>query len=122
MERRDDRGVGAPAHRETEKVQMRMDDVKLPRCRAQRLFLHQDHRGIPVEEPCVVKAKCPGAAGFELSCRLGVSAREQRDLMSLPHQFLGEVGRDPFGPTVELRGHTFPERRQLSDLHGFDPF
>ncbi len=42
--------------------------------------------------------------------------------MALTYEFLGQVGHDPFGPAVQLWGHTFPERRQLSDLHVGDPF
>ena len=47
----------------------------------------------------------------------GVAAREQRDVMPLPHQLFGQVRDDALGAAVELWRHTFNERCDLRDSH-----
>src|SRR6478609_3142730 len=101
---------------------MGVDNVVLCGGSPQRVLLHKEQGGITIDQACVVETKRTWTAGLELGGCLGVSACEQRDLMALTYEFLGQVGHDPFGPAVQLRGHTFPERRQLSDLHVGDPF
>src|SRR5512145_2359627 len=104
----------APAHGKAEKVQVRVDDIVLSGCSAQGSFLHENHWRIPVDGTVFMKTKSPWTAHLKLGGGLGISACEQRDLMALTHQLLRQVGHDPFGSAVKLRGHTFPERRQLS--------
>src|SRR6185436_13460959 len=89
---------------------------------AQCPLLHEEQGGITIDQAGVVETKRTGTACLKLCAGLGVSACEERDVMALPDKFFGQVGHDPFGPAVQLRGHTFPERRQLSDLHVGDPF
>ena len=36
--------------------------------------------------------------------------------MPLPHQFLGEIGNNPFCSPIEVRGATLGERGNLCDL------
>ena len=97
---------------------MRVDDVVLSGVSAERPFLHKDIGRITIDHHVVVETKCTMAAGSEVRCSLGVPAREECDLVTLTNEFLRQVGDDPFGPAVQLRRDAFPERRQLSDLHG----
>ena len=47
--------------------------------------------------------------------RLGFRAREQRDVVSLIHQGIGEVGHDALGSTVKARRNRFGKRGDLRD-------
>ncbi len=47
----------------------------------------------------------------------GVSAGEQRDLVAEVDQRVAEVRHDPFRSAIELRGHRFVERGNLSNFH-----
>jgi hypothetical protein len=49
--------------------------------------------------------------------RAGIAAREQGDLMPLPHEFFGEIGDYPLRPTIEARRAAFGEGGDLCDLH-----
>ena len=51
-----------------------------------------------------------------------IAAGEERHLMSLPHQFLGQIGNDPFSSAIELRRNTFHQWRNLGDFHPGTPF
>ena len=37
--------------------------------------------------------------------------------MTLLHEFLSEIGNDSFCASVQLGGHTFPERSNLRNFH-----
>ncbi len=58
-----------------------------------------------------------GGAGNQLRTGFGVSACEQGDLVSLPHQLLGQIGNDPFGSAIKLRRDALNQRRDLGDFH-----
>jgi hypothetical protein len=49
------------------------------------------------------EAKRRRGAGNQFGCRHGVSACEERHLMSLPHQLFRQVGNNPFGAAIEFR-------------------
>src|SRR5688572_21816269 len=46
-----------------------------------------------------------------------IAAGEQRDLMPLAHQLLGEIGNDSFRAPVQFRWNTFDQWRYLCDSH-----
>ena len=52
---------------------------------------------------------------------LGVTAGKQGDLMTLPYEFLRDVGDDPFGPPVQLWRHRFYKGCNLCDFHAALP-
>ena len=56
-------------------------------------------------------------AGHEIGRRDRIAARKQRDVVAERHQFLGQVGDDPFGAAIEPRRHAFDKRRDLCDFH-----
>jgi hypothetical protein len=51
------------------------------------------------------------------SCRRGVAAGKERDLMATAHQLLREHGNDPFGTTVLRWRNRFEWGSDLSDAH-----
>jgi hypothetical protein len=67
-----------------------------------------------------VEAQRHIAAGHQFGRGAGIGAGEQRDLVALTHEFLGEIGNDPFGAAIERRRDALIERRDLSDLHRQD--
>src|SRR5262249_31140565 len=104
-------------HRKAEIIQVRMDDVILPRCGTEGSFQREDQRRIAIDELVVMETKGLWTTGIEVRCGMGVSTGEQRDVMTLTYQFFRQVGDDPFCSSIELWGHTFPQGRQLGDLH-----
>ena len=50
------------------------------------------------------------AARNQIRRRNGIAARKQSDFMPLLHEFFGQIGNDPLGPTVELWRHAFVKR------------
>src|SRR6185503_12046390 len=56
-------------------------------------------------------------AGHEFGGRDRIPAGKQRDVMAERHQFLGQVGDDPFGAAVKPWGNAFDQRRDLRDFH-----
>ena len=55
--------------------------------------------------------------GTSLAAVIEVAAGEQRHVMALRDQFLGQIRDDALGSAVEARGHTFHQRRNLGDFH-----
>jgi len=58
----------------------------------------------------------------ELGSRAGISACEERDLVSLMNEFFGQVGHDPLGAAIVFRWNGLIEGRDLCDLHERSPF
>ena len=77
-----------------------MRDVEVAGAPADLLELHH---GVGLRVGDLREAKRRRSAGYELGRRLGVAAREERHLMSLPHQLLGQVGNNPLCAAIELR-------------------
>src|SRR5215510_7665668 len=46
-----------------------------------------------------------------------IAACEERQLMALFDQFLGQIGNNPFSPAVVKRRNSFVERRYLCNFH-----
>ena len=83
----------------------------------------------PVEHPQVIDERVLDlavepqgviATRFQHRGRLRIAAREQRHLVSVPNQLVGDVGDDPLGATVEPRRTAFVERRNLRDFHDLE--
>ncbi len=55
--------------------------------------------------------------GVQFRLRHRVAAREQGNVMPLPHQLFGQIRDDPLGAAVEPGRHTFNQRGDLRDLH-----
>jgi hypothetical protein len=51
-----------------------------------------------------VEPQRAGGAGHQPSRGVGISAREQSDVVTLPDQLIGEPGDHPLGATIEVRG------------------
>ena len=58
-----------------------------------------------------------GSAGDQLGRGPRVAAGEQRDLVALANQLLGQVRDDALGAAVARRRHALDERRHLRDAH-----
>src|SRR5262249_22358820 len=114
----DDRSMGSSTHRKAEKIQVRMDDVILPGPGTECPFQREDQRRIAIDELVLMETKGLGTTGIEVRRGLGVSAGKQCDVMTLTYQFLRQVGHNPFCSSIELWRNTFPQGRQLGDLHG----
>src|SRR5437899_1361758 len=67
----------------------------------------------------LVEAKGTVRDRHEVCRRLRVAAREQRDVVSLPDELVGQVRDDSFGPPVVLRRDALEQRCNLRDPHVF---
>ena len=61
-------------------------------------------------------------AGDQARPGRGIAGGEQRDLVALVDQSLGQVGHDTLGAAVQLRGNALEERGNLGDAHAEGPF
>ena len=92
-------------NREVKLVNVKVQDVEL-RCHLTHFVEHQHvvrngiaHRWIEPKSMC--------AARHELGAGDGIPAGEQRDVMALRHQCLGEIADDSLRASVEARRHRF---------------
>jgi len=90
----------AADEREVKKIRVKMRDVDVAGMPADLFELHHSVRR---RVGHLREAEGSWSARNELGRRLGVAAREERHLMSLPHQLLGQVGNNPLGAAIELR-------------------
>src|SRR5262245_4759578 len=83
-----------------------------------------------LQQPQVVRQRLPtvsvppqgaGTGRNQLCPRLRVAAREQRDLMSQPYQFLGQVGDNALRTPVEFGRHALVKGSDLCDPHSASP-
>jgi hypothetical protein len=106
----------APRQRKVDVVDVEVDRVEFVRSCKQLFEHHQVVRGLVDATP--VESQRPPAGRHQPRLRHRVATREQRHLVALVHQFLGEVRHDPLGAAVALRRHALVQRRDLGDLHG----
>src|SRR5262245_28052079 len=57
------------------------------------------------------------AARYEVCVRHGIAAGEQGDVVTEGDELFGQIGDDALGSTVEPRGHTLHQGRNLRDSH-----
>ena len=62
-----------------------------------------------------------GQAATSSAPGLRVAAGEQRDLVAVAHQLLGQIGDDPLGTPVELRRHALIQGSDLGDAQFLHP-
>ena len=65
----------------------------------------------------LVEPERAAAAGDQVRLRFRVPAREQRDVVALPDELLGQVGNDALGAAVVLGRHALEQRRNLGNSH-----
>ena len=106
-------------NREMELVDVKVQHVELRR-HLPHLVEHQHvvwngiaHRWIEPKRLC--------AARHELCGGDGLPAGEQRDIMALRHQSLGEIADDSFRASVEARRHAFDQGGNLRNSHWLGP-
>src|SRR5688572_2446313 len=95
-------------------IGMKVDDVKTGRS-LENLFEHNIVMSKRVEH--IVETQGSLARRYELRRSDRIAAGEERDLVSLSHQLLGQVRNDPFSAAISSRWHTFIKRRDLRDFH-----
>ena len=80
----------------------------------------------PIEHQHVVWNRVPhigveperhGGTGHEVGGGYRVAARKQRHIVTQLDQFVGQIRDNSLGSAVQLRRHTFPQRRDLRDFH-----
>ena len=112
VQRRHVRHVLALSHRKVEVVAMEVHDVEVG-APAVNLLEHgevgRDSVGAAAEPKRARRGR------DELRARGRVGAREERHVVSLCHQRLGEVSDDALGSAVELRWNALVEGRDLRD-------
>ena len=87
-------------------------------CRAEDLFEQQQVRRQLVRGSSASRPQRLGHGRDEVGLRHRVAAGEQRDLVALADQLLGQPGDDALGAAVELGGNAFVEGRDLCDSQG----
>jgi hypothetical protein len=107
--------LGAGKDRKLQKVGMEVQDVEGVR-QAPDVVEHHGMIG-QVAAHVALAAQRSCAARHKLGGGLRIGAGEQRDLVTLADQLLGEIGHDPFRATVEARRHAFDEGRYLGNFH-----
>jgi hypothetical protein len=100
--------------REMKIIGMKVNDVE-PRRPLEYLFEHHVVMSKRVEY--IVQPQGTLARRYELRCSDRIAACEERDLVSLRHQFFGKVGNDALSTAVSPWRHTFIKRRNLGDFH-----
>lgn len=108
--------AGAREHGEVHQIRVEVQDVKAGR---EPFYLLHHHQVIGNVLPHIgVKPQSLPATGEEAGGGLGIAAGKQRYVMSLPDQFVCQVGDDAFCSAIEPRRHALNERGNLGDLHG----
>ncbi len=101
--------------REMQKIDMKMQDVEFasaPQHPVQHQHMVRDrvpHRRVQPESAWDARHK--------LRPRLRIARCEERHLMALRHQLLGQIGYDPFGAAIKARRAAFRQRRDLGNSH-----
>jgi len=65
-----------------------------------------------------LQAQRPLAYGDELRGGVRVAAGEEGDVVSLPHQLIGEIGDDALGAPIKLRRNALVQWCDLGDAQG----
>ena len=115
MHGRDLRHREVPRSGKVQVAGMPVDDVELVRHGADELGLEdlgRERIGDRVPEPQGLR---PG--GEEARARLRVPACNERHVVALPHELLGQPGNDALGPTVLVRRHALEKRRHFGNAH-----
>jgi hypothetical protein len=63
------------------------------------------------------KAQCLRTGRMQLGAGLRVAGGEERHVVAAVHEFLGAVGDNALGTTIELRRYAFVQGRNLGDAH-----
>jgi hypothetical protein len=114
---RGDMGVaGAARQRKMQVVDVEVQHVEIVRL-LHNPFEHQDVMRELVDAMRVEPQRAR-ARRDEPRRRFGVAAREERDIVTLRHQFLREVGNDSLGAAVILRGDALVKGCYLRNSHG----
>src|SRR5215204_1503260 len=66
-----------------------------------------------------IETQSHGRATDQVSARHRISTCEQGHVMTQPDQFIGEIGDDTFGSTIESGRHALDQRRDLRNFHFF---
>src|SRR5262245_44529662 len=109
------------AHRKTQKVQMRMNDVELIGLCSERLLLHEDERCITIHKPRI-QPEGMGTGGTEVRRGGRISTGKECNLVTLANEFFRNIGDDALCASIQSGRHAFPKRCDLCDLHGNYPF
>src|SRR5262245_17913515 len=117
MKGREHRCRAAAAHRETQKIQMRMNDIEPVGLRSEHLLLHEDERRITIDKPRI-QPEGMGTGGPQIRCSGRISTGKESDLVTLTNEFFCNIGDDPLRASVQSGRHAFPKGGDLCDLHG----
>jgi len=115
MKGRQIRDLLATACREVQIVDVKMDDVELVLA-LEDLFNLVDMAGDRI--PAIrIKAQSLIACRNEECVGEGIGAGEQRDVVALTHEFLGQPGDNSFRTSVKTGRNTLVKRRYLCNPH-----
>src|SRR6516164_4192840 len=118
VESRDGASNKVPHQRAVQKIDVKMQNVKLFRS-APHFFKHNYVIRQRVQKDRI-ETKSHIGATHQLGCRFGIATGEQRDLVALTHQLFSQVGNHPLGTAVELRWHTLVKWSDLGNFHRSD--
>jgi len=115
VQRRHEWGGLPREQREWVIIKMEVQHVKVT-CPPPDLLEHRQMQGIDIADTAI-KPQSPRPYCLELGRRARISAREQRDIMALHHEFFSQPRNDPFGASVELWWNCLGKRRDLRNAH-----
>jgi hypothetical protein len=106
--------VAAFRRREVEVIDVKVDDVEFVGHITDPVDHHHMRQKLVVDGMEPERAR-PGRNQPRFGH--GISAREQRDVVALAHQLIGEIGDDSFGSAIQSGRNAFVEGRDLRDSH-----
>jgi hypothetical protein len=106
-----------PEQRKVKLVDVEVEDVELIRHLAHAVeHQHVIRDGIP---HVGVEAQRDRHATHQVRAGNRIAAGKQRDVVTLPDQFVGKIGNDTLATTIQPRRHALHERRDLCNFHEF---
>jgi hypothetical protein len=115
MQRRRVRDRVAAGEWKVQIVHMEVHDVELIHALEQLLELQDVMRELI--HALLIGSQRPAARRNELRRGHRIAARHERDVVTLPHEFLGEVRHDAFRTPITSGRYAFHERGDLSNPH-----
>ena len=106
-----------PKQREVKLVDVEMQDIEFVGHLAHAVeHQHVVRNRIPYIR---VQSQCHRHAAHQLGAGNRIAAGKQGHVVTLPNQFVGEIGHDSLATTIQPRWHALHERRDLRNFHVF---
>src|SRR6187551_3927812 len=101
MQRRQDRPWTAAAHGKAQKIEMRVNNIKLIGVRPKGLLLHENHRRIAIRHT-FVQPKRLWTRRLQTGSRMRIATGVEGHVVPLTNEFFGEIRYDSLGASIEL--------------------